>query len=66
MICYRDMTFCVSPHCKNKCGRKLTGEIVAAARRWWGGPDAPIATAKFCDANGEPLKHKRTESEAKQ
>lgn len=51
MICYRDTTFCVSPNCQNKCGRKLTPEIQAAARRWWGGEDAPIAVAYFC---GEP------------
>lgn len=47
MICYKDMTFCVSPNCQ--CGRKLTPEIIEDAKRWWGGDGAPIATARFCD-----------------
>lgn len=51
MICYRDMTFCISKHCT--CERKLTPAIIAAAERWWvqgGGKkeDTPIATAEFC------------------
>lgn len=48
MICYRDMTFCVSPDCTNECGRKLTPEIQEAAKKWWGGDDAPIAMSCFC------------------
>lgn len=24
MINFKDKTFCSSPHCKNKCGRKMT------------------------------------------
>lgn len=59
MICYRDETFCVSPKCKNKCGRKLTPEIIEAARRWWGGDDAPIAVAKFCENEDENEAHDR-------
>lgn len=23
-ICFKDKTFCQSPNCKNKCGRKMT------------------------------------------
>lgn len=53
MICYRDATFCASPTCRDKCGRKLTREIQDAAKRWWGNDNAPIAVAEFCDENGE-------------
>jgi hypothetical protein len=52
-MCYRDTTFCVSSGCKNKCGRQLTNEIQQAAYEWWGGRNAPIAIAEFCDDNGE-------------
>jgi hypothetical protein len=48
MMCYKDMTFCVSPFCENKCGRKLTTEIVQAAEEWWGNEEAPIAVGYFC------------------
>ena len=55
MICYKDMTFCISPNCENKCGRKLTREIQAAAELWWNPENkleeagqAPIAVAYFC------------------
>lgn len=55
MMCYKDMTFCISPACKNACGRKLTKEIVDAADRWWNGEkeigkrtEAPIAMSCFC------------------
>jgi hypothetical protein len=27
--CYRDKTYCASPDCKNKCGRKMSNEIKA-------------------------------------
>jgi hypothetical protein len=56
MICYRDMTFCVSPACANKCGRKLTDEVRAAAKRWWKGDGAPISMAEYCDENGEVIR----------
>ena len=48
MICYRDTTFCVSPNCKNECGRQLTDEICEDACKWWGSDDAPIAMSTFC------------------
>lgn len=46
MIGYKDMTFC--DHWKDctkasACHRPLTSEVAAAARKWWGGDDAPIA-----------------------
>lgn len=53
MICYKDMTFCVSPNCTNKCGRKLTEEIKKEAEKWWGGPDAPICVSYFCGESDE-------------
>lgn len=48
MLCYRDQTFCISPDCKNECGRRLTDEIREAAKRWWGGDNPPIASAYLC------------------
>lgn len=47
MMCYKDLTFC-SAQCKNdKCDRQFTDEIHEAARKWWGGDDAPIAFMDF-------------------
>lgn len=51
-MCFRDTTFCSSPNCKNKCGRKLTEQDKEAARKWWGKDGAPIAYADFCDDKG--------------
>lgn len=53
MLCYKDMTFCSSKNCKNKCGRKLTDEIIIAGNKWWtktGGKDGecPFAVSEFC------------------
>ena len=48
MMCYRDMTFCISPNCTNACGRKLTDKIKDDADKWWGKPGAPIAMSYFC------------------
>ena len=56
MICYKDMTFCISKNCKNKCGRKLTEEIKQNAIKWWGSKEAPISMAYFCDEDGEVIK----------
>ena len=36
MLCYKDMTFCISKNCQNKCGRKLTEDIKQKADEWWG------------------------------
>ena len=56
MMCFRDMTFCSSPNCKNKCGRKFTDEVQKAADKWWEDCDgeAPIALSYFCDEEGYP------------
>ncbi len=44
MICYKDMTFCpFHETCADPCSRALTDEVRAAAERWWGKPEAPIA-----------------------
>ena len=53
MICYRDMTFCNSAAHRPECSRQLTDEVRAAAVKWWGGPDAPIAAAPLCDHEKE-------------
>lgn len=63
MICYRDMTFCVSPGCENKCGRKLTEEIQEEADKWWGKGkgEAPIAVSCYCGGTLEEAGYGRTE-----
>jgi hypothetical protein len=45
MMHYRDMTFCTGDGCTkfDTCPRALSPVVQAAARRWWGGDDAPIA-----------------------
>lgn len=48
MICYLGKTFCVADPCTCPPGRKLTAEILAAAKTWWGSDDAPISTAWVC------------------
>ena len=53
MICYRDMTFCASPACKNKCGRQLDDAVRKGARK----AGLPISTMSYCDEKGE-LKRK--------
>lgn len=46
-LCYKDQTFC-SSDCKNDtCFRHFTDEIHEAARKWWGGDNAPIAFSDF-------------------
>ena len=65
MIHYKDMTFCASPACKNKCGRQLTEKIEADAERWWGKPGAPISMAYFCDEEGEPYCDSAARGEAR-
>lgn len=50
MIHYRDMTFCEAYKvCQDgaTCERALTGEVIEAANKWWGGEGAPIC--KFID-----------------
>lgn len=45
LICFRDMTFCpFNKDCAGAkdCGRALTAEVEAAAKRWW------------ADISGEP------------
>ena len=47
MICYRDMTFCDSDCTNRACRRHFGPDDGAAAIRWWGGEDAPVAWADF-------------------
>lgn len=51
MICYQDRSFCSSPGCRDKCGRRATMEVRAAARA----ADLPLSLARFCDDEGELL-----------
>lgn len=62
MICYRDTTYCVSPDCENKCGRKLTPGIEQEAHAWWGSDSAPIAVACFCGGDVREVMHERTKT----
>jgi len=50
MICHRDMTFCASDCINADCERRLTDEVKAAARKWWGKDGAPIAMADMSGA----------------
>jgi hypothetical protein len=58
MICFRDMTFCTAACADTQCHRRLTPDVKAAARRWWGGDDAPIAMADYSDGcqDYDPIK----------
>lgn len=49
MTSYLDKTFCVSPDCT--CRDKLTPEILARAKKWWGSENPPIAAAELCHTN---------------
>jgi hypothetical protein len=52
MICYKDTTYCASPNCQNKCGRKLDNNNV------WSNPNnysLPTAYAYFCDDKGDVI-----------
>lgn len=47
MLCFRDMTFC-SAKCVNVLCRRYFGDAERqAAKRWWGGDDAPVAFHDF-------------------
>ncbi|PCG08724.1 hypothetical protein COA17_11250 [Sphingomonas ginsenosidimutans] len=45
MICFRDRTFCTAACATQGCEQRLTSDVSAAARAWWGTPGAPIAVA---------------------
>lgn len=44
MMCFRDVTYCASPNCKNECGRQLTEEIEQDAKN----SKMLISVAYFC------------------
>lgn len=45
MINFQDRTFCAAEECLRfkACSRALTPKVKAAAVRWWGSEEAPIA-----------------------
>lgn len=45
MFSYKDRSFCASPNCENKCGRKITDFERAQANEL----NVPIAWGYFCD-----------------
>ena len=47
MTCYRDRTYCTAACATTECSYMLTDEVRAAAARWWGSEDAPIARGDF-------------------
>lgn len=53
---FLDKTFCSSPNCQNKCGRKMTDQEDYYRLNVWG--DLPVAIAKFCDDKGEVIRHR--------
>lgn len=58
MICFKDMTFCVSKCANTKCERNFTEELHDQAVAWWGSTDFPVCFADFqpfCDAYEEPV-----------
>lgn len=44
MPSYKDQTFCASPNCENKCGRKPTPEELAEAER----TNTPMMWGYYC------------------
>lgn len=48
MISMGDRTFCSSPNCQNKCGRKLTDDLILLFTKQWGNENFPVAMANFC------------------
>jgi len=62
MISYKDKTFCASPKCENKCGRKLTMEQKMEVHR----NKIDVCYAYFCGEPGDDLfsdEHKQKEDE---
>lgn len=47
MICFKDKTFCGSPDCTGKCGRKMTPEEEAECEN----QTLPVMYAPFCGDN---------------
>ena len=47
---YMDKTFCASPNCKDKCGRKMMEVTKKMIPDW-----ERISFAEFCDENGEVI-----------
>lgn len=56
MMCFEDRAFCNSPGCVDRCGRKLTDELIKEAVKWWGGQDYPVCIGRYCDDDGQPIK----------
>jgi hypothetical protein len=59
MMSFRDMSFCGSDCVNHECSRHFGEPEKAAAKRWWGGDDAPVAFMDFsanCPDYKEPTK----------
>ena len=44
MICYKDMTFCISPNCTGECEREFTDQDKVRADK----SGLPVMFARFC------------------
>jgi hypothetical protein len=63
MLCFKDMSFCSASDCINEtCSRRLTDEVHAEARRWWGKEGAPIATTDFSGDCKDYLREKTNDA----
>lgn len=49
MITFKDKTYCMSPNCKNECGRKMTEKEKREAEN----QELLVAYAYFCDNHKE-------------
>ena len=67
MICFKDKTFCNSPGCEGKCGRRWTQALHNEAVRWWNEgktpeepeEDPPVSFANFCPQVSAMAIHRR-------
>lgn len=54
---FRDMTFCGSDCTRSTCRRHFGPDDRAAARKWWGSDNAPVAMCDYspnCDDYERP------------
>ena len=52
MMCYKDKQFCTEKDCyffDKECEDALTDKVLADAKKWWGGDDAPICVGERPD-----------------
>jgi len=55
---YKDKTYCASPNCKNKCGRKMSDEETRECKR---SKFSYVSMMYFCDDKGEVIKGEKND-----